>query len=167
MSLNQPIASTLGPRDLEISCFKISVFGEDAYVSSFKMPDISFEIHDAHFFQNRTLKSVAIHVFTAYEKVEARDLLESFIRAFGLTPAPAADPVAQLLSSLFPKESVTFFRKASKRPHRIGAVLSTQDAELLFLFHIRLGALRAPELPEELLRSMRIIQTDATTHPAD
>ena len=110
----------------------------------------SSNFYSATFGANKVLQYLQINVLKSAVSM-------SLVRErLGLSETDEDDTVRNVLASHFPVTDMVFVRMPSKRPTRVGALITSVDSTILFCFGLRRGALRSSALRSDILNSVKI-----------
>jgi hypothetical protein len=135
---------------IEAPPLRVSFPSEATHVTKLDLQFDAGRLYTAWFSPSQTLRSLSIHVLMD------RDLAAGALLGLGLSEPDSDGKVAEILKPHFPNIDIAFLRKRSRTPTMVGALVHGEISEILLCFRIFRGALCSQELPNELLRSVRI-----------
>ncbi len=142
--------SSQGQQVIDLPPIRISLLSELSYVSKLDIRVFNDYQYIIAFPQNKVLRSLM--VFGSSK----RDHLEPFLETLRPFDVESEGQVVEVLRQLFPDLDISFLRKRSRTPARIGAIVKSKDAYILFSFRIFRGAIKSALLTAELQQTLRI-----------
>ena len=149
MAKEDTVTFSQGRQVLEIAPVKVSLIWGRTHLCCHRLPGFG-PIYTSVFLGNNSLTGMAIH--TSRNEAMMRGCLEGL----QLSEADSDGRVSRVLKPHFPGMDISFFRKASRRPTGVAALVRARRSKLLFSFTIRRGAFQSKVFQEELLRTVRI-----------